>query len=309
MLDEVGRERGTWSTLLKAGVCWKQTIRTTFCLTVLINVLNDEMWAMRGCDKTHKGKRFTFCHFPLLSNQYSFPLPDPEVLYWIFRTVKFVDFALCLFGVKCSQKMGNKVVCVSSLSHPWQKWQALSAPKLSYAPVVGPSDISLSPQWKRGEKWQPARAAAVFLWGAQIFRRWIGKTVLWNSEIASAASEEAHLSTGYWESDCDNEVIKRWQWGIPANGKQHPGGRPSAVNSDLLRVRAGWFTVSDIVGSTVISYWVHTTQLSCNSGGRCLMRKRNCGSLVQNTFDDNTKLNLRAGLSLFLIKVFSFSCN
>ncbi len=47
--------------------------------------------------------------------------------------------------------------------------------------------------------------------------------VLWNTEIASAASEKAQLSTLYWESDCGNEVIKRWQWGISANGKQHPG--------------------------------------------------------------------------------------
>lgn len=68
------------------------------------------------------------------------------------------------------------------------------------------------------------------LWGAQICWRWIGEAVLCNTEIGSAASEEAHLSTGYWESDCDNEVIKRWQWGIPANGKQHPGA------SHLLRL-------------------------------------------------------------------------
>lgn len=34
-------------------------------------------------------------------------------------------------------------------------------------------------------------------------------SVLWNTEIASAALEKAQLSTGYWESDCDNEVIKR----------------------------------------------------------------------------------------------------
>lgn len=77
---------------------------------------------------------------------------------------------------------------------------------------------------------RPSRCnLSLSLWGAQICWRRIGKAVLWNTEIASAASEEAHLSTGYWDSDCDNEVIKRWQWGIPANGKQHPGA------SHLLR--------------------------------------------------------------------------
>lgn len=113
---------------------------------------------------------------------------------------------------------------------------------------------------------RPSRCSLpLSLLGAQICRRWIGKTVLWNTEIASVASEEAHLSTGYRQPVCDNEVIKRWHWGIPANGQQHPGDshllKPLCFNSeaDLWRVRAGWFTVSKLWGWTVMSYWIYAT--------------------------------------------------
>lgn len=46
--------------------------------------------------------------------------------------------------------------------------------------------------------------------------------VLWYAEIASATSADARVSTGFEESGCDNEVIKRWQCGTPAKSKQHP---------------------------------------------------------------------------------------
>lgn len=49
------------------------------------------------------------------------------------------------------------------------------------------------------------------LWGSQICWWWTEKDVLWKSEIASVTLEEAHVSSGYWESGCDNEVVKRWQ--------------------------------------------------------------------------------------------------
>lgn len=59
---------------------------------------------------------------------------------------------------------------------------------------------------------RPELLQPLALTGALIFWQRLGRTVLCNTEIVTGTLDEDHLSTGYQESDCDNDVIKRWQW-------------------------------------------------------------------------------------------------
>ena len=54
--------------------------------------------------------------FPLLFNQHSFPtLSRQKTLIWFLG----LSNLWTLFAAKCSQKTESKIVCYSSLSHPW----------------------------------------------------------------------------------------------------------------------------------------------------------------------------------------------
>lgn len=148
-----------------------------------------------------------------------------------------MDFMLCLFGAKSFPKSGGMKLFVFPLCPILGKslkgdkaCQRRSFHMLPLSARIWHLPVT-SVQAEEGSDNQTEPLQPLSLSGAQIFWRWIGKTVLWNTEIASAASEEARLSAVYQESDCDNEVIKRWRWGIPANGEQHP------VAGHLLRQR------------------------------------------------------------------------
>ena len=110
----------------------------------------------------------------------------------------------------------------------------------------------------------------------------------WDSECRLGGSSSVNWILG----------IRLWQWGDkkvtvrnPCQRQTTSWGRPSAEaalcfnsEADLWRVRAGWFSVSDVGDSTVISCWVHSTVQGCRAAvvPLCLQRKR--GSLVQETF-------------------------
>lgn len=216
----------------------------------------------------HFAWRFLFLN--LLAGT-SFRDEQADRFYICFVQLSNVDISSGLFGVSCSppKRWGVKLLPIL-LCPTFGKslkgnngCQRQSFLLLQSSPSIWHLQVTFGKSGEGSDN-QTERLQSPALWGAPdtlVVDRGGG---LWNTEIASAASEEAHLSTGYWESDCDNEVIKRWQWGIPANSKQHPGashllGLLCVLTVELICEGSGQLGLMcpHVGGPTVISYWVH----------------------------------------------------
>lgn len=218
--------------------------------------------------------------FPSLFNRYSFPLLDRrQVLYLFFLKLSNLDvtfvfiwmwsvpkklgvklFLLCpilgesLKGDKACQRQSFHMLQLSA--HIWHL--LVTSAKAGKEVTTRPSRCNLSLSLR-----SPDMLAA----------DWEGCFVEhWDSKCRLGGSSSVNRILGF----------RLWQWGDkkvtvrnPCQRQTTSWGQPSAEaalcfnsEADLWRVRAGWFKVSDVGGSTVVPYRVHATGLSCRSGGR-----------------------------------------